>query len=121
MSAISHINTSDYSHLLDSVQIAKSYNAPTDRGAERGALIAPNEPAQSIDLNGYYENVPAPSGDVIQTVSENVSKAANDLDNAMVAALENGYTVQDAVNIQQAKAAYEANYKVAQSTFEIAV
>ena len=65
--------------------------------------------------------MPAPSGDIIQTVSENVSKAANDLDNAMVAALENGYTVQDAVNIQQAKAAYEANYKVAQSTFEIAV
>ena len=52
MSAISHINTSDYSHLLDSVQIAKSYNAPTDRGAERGALIAPNEPTQSITGKG---------------------------------------------------------------------
>ena len=58
---------------------------------------------------------------MLQTVSENLAQSANDLDNAMVSALENGYTVQDAVNIQQAKAAYEANYKVAKSTFEIAV
>ena len=119
MSAISHVNTSDYSYLLDSVQLAKAYNAPTDRGASRETLVTPNEPTQSIDLSNYYQNVP--SGDIIQTVAENVTQSANDLNNAMVAALENGYTVQDAVNIQQAKAAYEANYKVAQSTFEIAV
>ena len=119
MSAISNITTSDYSHLLDSAQMAKSYNAPTDRGAERETLVTPNEPTQSIDLSNYYQNVPA--GDIIQTVSENVAKSANDLDNAMVTALQNGYTVQDAVNIQQAKAAYEANYRVAKSTFDVGI
>ena len=120
MSAISHINTSDYSHLLDSAQVAKNYNAaPTERAASRDTLVTPNEPTQSIDLSNYYQNVE--SGDLLQTVSENLAQSANDLDNAMVSALENGYTVQDAVNIQQAKAAYEANYKVAKSTFEIAI
>ena len=61
------------------------------------------------------------TANALQTVAENVVKSSNDLNNAMVNALENGYTVQDAVNIQEAKAAYEANCRVAKSTFEIAV
>ena len=60
-------------------------------------------------------------GDVLQTVAENVSQSAKDLDNAMVQALANGYTVQDACNIQMAKAAYAANCRVAKSTFELSI
>ena len=48
-------------------------------------------------------------------------QAARDLDNAMVSALQNGYSVQDAVNIQLAKTAYEANARVAKSTFELSI
>ena len=36
-------------------------------------------------------------------------------------AQKNGYSVQDAVNIQLAKTAYEANARVAKTTFELAV
>ncbi len=120
MSALSAVTTSDYSKLIDNLAIARSYAGTTDQGAVKTeAIIAPIDTTNDVDLSNYYDNVP--SGDLIQTVSENVTNAAHALDNAMVNALQNGYSVQDAVNIQQAKSAYEANLRVAQSTFEIAV
>ena len=120
MSALSAVTTSDYSKLIDNLAIAIRYAGTTDQGAVKTeAIIAPIDTTNNVDLSNYYDNVP--SGDLIQTVSENVTNAAHALDNAMVNALQNGYSVQDAVNIQQAKSAYEANLRVAQSTFEIAV
>lgn len=115
MSSISSINTSDYSMLLDSLSTTRSYSQ-TNSGAKS---VATEDLNSGIDLSNYYQNLA--SGDLLQTVAENVVKSSNDLNNAMVNALENGYTVQDAVNIQEAKAAYEANCRVAKSTFEIAV
>lgn len=116
MSSISAINTSDYSILMDSISAANSY---TNNVTSKEAVPAVEDSTQSVDLSNYYKDLA--SSDLLQTVSENVVQASNDLNNAMVNALENGYTVQDAVNIQQAKSAYEANCRVAKSTFEIAV
>lgn len=115
MSSISSINTSDYSMLLDSLSATRNYSQ-TNSGAKS---VATEDLNSGIDLSNYYQNLA--SGDLLQTVAENVVKSSNDLNNAMVNALENGYTVQDAVNIQEAKVAYEANCRAAKSTFEIAV
>lgn len=116
MSSISSINTSDYSYLLDSIATLNGYTSKT---ASSSAIPAVEETNQGVNLNDYYKNLA--SGDLLQTVAENIVQSSNDLNNAMVNALENGYTVQDAVNIQEAKAAYEANCRVAKSTFEIAI
>lgn len=123
MSSISSINTSDYSKLLEGITSSKSYVGTTENGTVKTASITPKEDSapteKDVNLNDYYQNVP--SGDLIQTVSENVTKSSNELSNALANAVQNGYTVQDAVKIQTAKAAYEANCRVAKSTFEIAV
>jgi len=65
---------------------------------------------------------------LLANAGENVAKSAEDLDNAMVSAIENGYSVNDAVNIKLAQHAYAANCKVFNmiadmqtSTFELTV
>lgn len=121
MSSISSIDTSAYSMLLDSIGETQRAlgSATTVNSTDKIPALTRDDAYQDVDLSNYYENLA--SGDLLQTVAENVVKASNDLDNAMVNALENGYTVQDAVNIQQAKYAYEANCRVAKSTFELCV
>ncbi len=118
MSSISSIDTSVYSGLIEGMaNSAARVPQQTDNGTLQTASITPED--TSVDLSGYYSNVLP--GDLLQTVSENVVQAAHDLDNAMVTALQNGYSVQDAVNIQLAKTAYEANARVAKTTFELSV
>ena len=63
-----------------------------------------------MDLSGYYS-----------TVEENVVQSAKALDNAMVEAIQNGYSVQDACNIKLAEIAYKANCYVMKSTFELKI
>ena len=116
MSLISSINTSDYSKLLEAMPSSNGYTAATETTPVKSASVVPEE---SVDLSNYYSDVMP--GDLLQTVSENVVQSAHDLDNAMVNALQNGYTVQDAVNIQLAKSAYEANCRVAKTTFELSI
>ena len=119
MSTVSSIDSSVYYGLLEGLTpiAPASAGSQSDGGVLREASIAPQE--SSVDLSNYYSNVMP--GDVLQTVSENVVQAAHDLDNAMVSALQNGYSVQDAVNIQLAKSAYEANARVAKTTFELSI
>ena len=71
------------------------------------------------NLSGYYSD--KETQDLYTTVSNNVIQSAETLDNAMVNALENGYGVQDAVNINLALHAYKANCFVAKSTFELKI
>lgn len=117
MSSISSIDTSVYSGLIEGMSYASQDVAHTGSSPIRTASIEPEE--TSINLSNYYSDILP--GDLLQTVSENVVQAARDLDNAMVSALQNGYSVQDAVNIQLAKTAYEANARVAKSTFELSI
>ena len=119
MNTISAIDSSAYYGLMEGLTptAPASSGSQSDGGVLQEASIAPQE--SSVDLSNYYSNVMP--GDLLQTVSENVVQAARDLDNVMVSALENGYTVQDAVNIQLAKSAYEANARVAKTTFELSI
>ena len=71
------------------------------------------------DLSGYYSD--PETTDLFTQVSNNVEKAAKMLDDVMVNALENGFGVQDAVNINLALRAYQANCAVAKSTFELKI
>ena len=78
----------------------------------------------NVDLSNYYDNI-RPE-DLLTQAGRNVSKSAQDLDNAMVSALQNGYGVQDACNIRLAEMAYKANafvFDVAReiTTFEVDV
>lgn len=73
----------------------------------------------TADLSGYYSD--KGTSDLFTEVSNNVVQSAKALDNAMVTALENGYGVQDAVNVNLALHAYQANNTVAKSTFELKI
>ena len=71
------------------------------------------------DLSGYYSN--QETRDLYEEVANNVAESAQALDNAIVQALENGMGVQDAVNVNLALRAYQANCSVAKSTFELKI
>lgn len=81
------------------------------------------------DLNNYYSKLAASnyvpsdysSADPAKTASEGVKQSAQNLQNAMSNALQNGMSIQDACNIKSAKAAYEANVKALKTTIEISV
>lgn len=122
MSAISSIDTSIYSGLIESRDAVSGRNAP--EVAKAPTLLSSDVENSKVDLSNYYSNI-RPE-DLLTMTGNNVSQSAEALDNAMVSAIENGYTVQDAVNINLAKAAYQANCTVfsavnEMSTFELSV
>ena len=117
MSSISSIDTSIYSGLLESMQATSGRNAP--EAATTRTYDSSDASSSQVDLSNYYSNI-RPE-DLLTDVGDNVVQSAQALDNAMVSALQNGYTVQDAVNIQLAKSAYEANARVAKTTFELSI
>ena len=71
------------------------------------------------NLGNYYSD--EETHDLFTEVSNNVIQSAKAVDNAIVNALENGYSVQDAVNVNLALRAYQANCSVAKSTFELKI
>ena len=116
--AISPTDTSMYLDMLgsiDTLPTRESLNRtvePSYTEAEEFQYPAPN-------FSGYYSD--QETTDLYNTVSNNVINSAKALDNAMVNALENGYGVQDAVNMNLALRAYQANCTVAKSTFELKI
>lgn len=117
MSTISSIDTSIYSGLIESL-------SPTSGRNSSASAVVPTSSSSDIesakvDLSNYYSNIE--SADLLTKLGENVAKSAEELDNAMVSALENGFTVQDACNIKAAQVAYKANCTVLQSTFELKI
>lgn len=122
MSSISSIDTSIYSVLLEDLS---SYT-PSKTALDNRTPAVQNEESSHVDLSNYYSNI-RPE-DLLSQAGENVARSAEDLDNAMVSAIENGYSVNDAVNIKLAKLAYQANCTVfnaindmEKSTFELTV
>ena len=83
------------------------------------AYTQSNDFDTQADLSGYYSD--PETTDLYTQVSNNVVQAAKVLDDVMVNALENGFGVQDAVNINLALRAYQANCAVAKSTFELKI
>ena len=108
MSDISAINSNLYPTSIDS--ISPIYTGRTSLTAIEPVKKNYDEEYPPVDLSDYYSNV-----------KENVVQSANVLDNAMVEALQNGYSVQDACNIKLAEIAYKANCYVLKSTFELKI
>lgn len=108
MSDISAIGSNFYPSLIDSV--SPLYTGKSSLNAVEPVKKNYEEEYPPVDLSGYYSNV-----------EENVVQSAKALDNAMVEALQNGYSVQDAVNIKLAEVAYKANSYVLKSTFELKI
>lgn len=131
MSSVSSIETSFYPELIEGfapktlypVDAVKTEEQSNGCGYYSGDDYASGD-NNNVDLSNYYDNI-RPE-DLLTQAGRNVSKSAQDLDNAMVSALQNGYGVQDACNIRLAEMAYKANafvFDVAReiTTFEVDV
>lgn len=77
-----------------------------------------------VDLSNYYNEV-RPE-DLLTKAGQHLVESAQKVDNAMVVAMQNGYSVQDVCNIRLAEMAYKANAYVFDiatevSTFELKI
>ena len=111
------IDTSMYLNMIDSIG-----TYPTRASLNQtvsAAYTQAEDFEEPVDLSSYYSDLA--NSDLLEEVANNVAKSAEDLDNAMIAALENGMGVQDAVNVNCAMQAYKANAYVAKSTFELRI
>lgn len=120
MSSISSIDTSIYSGMVENIS---SY-IPTRNALDNKTPAVTREETSTVDLSNYYSNI-RPE-DLLAFSGNNVARSAEDLDNAMVSALQNGYGVNDVCNIKKAQAAYAANCAVFKSinemsTFELKI
>lgn len=129
MTSISSIDTSLYPGLIEgfapkTTEPIPSFNPQASEGWD-GYYNGDNYNSNSeIDLSDYYSNI-RPE-DLLSQAGRNVIQTAENLDNAMVSAIQNGYGVNEACNIRLAEMAYKANayvFKVANeiSTFELDV
>ena len=115
--AISPIDSSVYAGLIDSIGTFPSKSSLTQ--AVPAAYTEAEDFSSGVDLSGYYSNIA--NSDLFREVANNVAESAATLDEVMVQALENGMSVEDAVNINCALHAYKANCAVAKSTFELKI
>ena len=117
MSSISSIDSSIYSSLIDNLTLPSSRQPIA--GVRTSVADSYSSENQPIDLSNYYSDLA--SRDLLTEVAQNVAQSADALDSAMVNALENGMSVQDACNVNAALHAYKANCAVLQSTFEMKI
>ena len=123
MSLLSSIDTSQFTtpyaavHEISPFQTARQQDIAWE---ETPNVAAEDTETPKVDLNNYYSNVQPP--EVKNSFGSDISQASQNVDNAINAAIENGFTPQDAVNIQKAKAAYETMINIANSsTFELEI
>lgn len=122
MESISPVNIA-----LSPELIQPSYSVPH----VRHNTMAPIEPVVNDDEQGFeqydfsnYNPDVDEFADPVQVAGQGVVQNSANLGDAMVQALENGFTVQDACNIKLAQIAYKAScsaFKAAVSTFDIGV
>lgn len=117
MNEVSAINSSFYPSLIDSVSPLYTGRSSLNAVEPLGKNYDNNQ--QAVDLSGYYSDLQ--SSGLLEQAAQNVVQSAKVLDNAMIAAIENGYSVNDAVNIKLAQTAYKANCFVMKSTIELQV
>lgn len=117
MSTISSIDSLAYSGLIEALRTPSSRQPIAGvKTSVTESYSGSNEP---IDLSNYYSDLA--SRDLLTEVAQNVAESAGALDSAMVSALENGMSVQDACNVNAAIHAYQANCAVLKSTFEMKI
>jgi len=126
MGILSSIDTSQHTTPLSLLQLRnESLTTTAQETDKRAKLETPNVAAldketPKVDLNNYYSNVQAPESK--SDILSYVVQAEHNFNDAVTSAVANGYSPQDAVNIQMAKAAYVASMKVAQSSnFELLI
>ena len=118
MDSISSVNLGIYSSLIEGIGANTGGNVPKSI-TPPPTQTSSTDVGAPVDLRNYYANIQ--NKELATELGENVKQAANDLSNTISKALENGYTINDAVNIQKAKCAYQANCEVMKSTFELAI
>ena len=112
MSSISSIDTSFYPGLIEGFAPKTLLPVPAVQAEEQSSAYgyagnnSSNEEPE-VDLSNYYNEV-RPE-DLLSKTGQNVVESAHALDNAMVVAMQNGYSVQDVCNIKLAEMAYKAN------------
>ena len=112
MSSISSIDTSFYPGLIEGFAPKTLLPVPAVQAEEQSSAYgyagnnSSNEEPE-VDLSNYYNEV-RPE-DLLSKTGQNVVESAHALDNAMVVAMQNGYSVQDVCNIRLAEMAYKAN------------
>ena len=130
MSEISSVNTSFYSELVEGFAPKTTLAVPAIQTEQEGNASAYlgggsySEPQQEVDLSNYYNDV-RPE-DLLTKSGQYLVESAHRLDNTMVVAMQNGYSVQDVCNIRLAEMAYKASayvFDVAEnmSTFSVDV
>ena len=85
---------------------------------------ATEDNAETVDLTNYYNEVKPE--DILTKTGRHVIESAQALDNTMLIAMQNGYSVQDVCNIRLAEMAYKASAYVfdtarEMTTFELDV
>ena len=115
---ISPIDNSIYAGLIDSIGTFPSKGSLT-QAVPAAYTQARDFEGSPVDLSNYYANLA--NQDLLNEVANNVTESASTLDSVMVQALENGMSVEDAVNINCAMQAYKANCKMLQSTIELRI
>lgn len=114
MSEISSVNTSFYPELLEgyapnsllAIAPVGKDSLTQDLRSKANTEDQENEDAENTVRN-YYANTKIENW--LTKVGNNLIQSAQELDNSMVSAINNGYSVQDACNIKRAEMAYKAN------------
>ena len=121
MESLSSIDTSFYPGLIEGFAPKTTMPVPAVEAEkqEAGVYYGGNykAPTENVDLSNYYNEV-RPE-DLLVKTGQNVIESAQALDNTMVVAMQNGYSVQDVCNIRLAEMAYKANAFVFDSVAKI--
>lgn len=131
MTSISAVDTSFYPGLVEgfapnsTMPVPAVEAEPQQDGADyySGGEQTSQE-TDYVDLSNYYNEV-RPE-DLLTKAGQHLVESAQRVDNAMVVAMQNGYSVQDVCNIRLAEMAYKANayvFDIASdiSTFELRI
>ncbi len=130
MESLSSIDTSFYSGLVEGFAPKTMLPVPSiEAEAQENAAGYTGgggnfDSEADVDLSNYYNDV-RPE-DLLTKSGQYLIESANKLDNTMVVAMQNGYSVQDVCNIRLAEIAYKASayvFDVANeiSTFELKI
>ena len=121
MNDISSIDTSFYPGLVEGFAPKTLLPVPaieTNTQENTGGYYNEDNGSNTdVDLSNYYNEV-RPE-DFLTKSGQYLIESANKLDNTMVIAMQNGYSVQDVCNIRLAEIAYKASAYVFDSAQEM--
>lgn len=123
MTSITAVDTSFYPGLVEGFAPKSTMPVPAvetesqqDGADYYGGGYSSQDP-DYVDLSNYYNEV-RPE-DLLTKAGQYLVESAQKVDNSMVVAMQNGYSVQDVCNIRLAEMAYKANAYVFDIATEI--